>query len=194
PDTLLLLRLGADYGFPWIADRPATFWTSELQPDGFLWQKWLVWRFRDDLKIQQTPDFDSLTALLLNGAWPGPLPDDALAAAFQNLAELYLGIRPAATIGRVEIEPRLPAGWGKTRARVPYERGAIEVTYAFADDYADVGMADVSHELAVFFAYPLANGGFLRTQFSLVPGKHPQRIKLRRESDNRYRLETFEVP
>ena len=204
PDTLLLLGAGADYGFSWIADEPATFWKSELHPDGFVWQKWVEWRFRDDLKILQTPDFDSLTALLLGGAWSGLPPEEtaaphahdlsAPAAAFQNLAELYVGIRPGAQTDWVDIEPRLPSGWGKTRARVPYERGVIEVTYVFADDYAEVGMSEIGHELNVFFAYPLASGGFLRTQFQLAPGKRPQRIELKRESDGRYRLNIKDAP
>jgi len=196
PDTLLLLQAGADYGFSWIADEPKKFWKSELHPDGFTWQKWVDWRFRDDLKVQQTPDFDSLMALLLDDS-PSPVSEEtaavahdatAQAAAFQNLAELYVGIRPTATTDRVDIEPRLPSRWGRTRARVPFKRGVVEVMYAFADDFAVVSAPGLDHELNVFFAYPMASGGFLRTQFQLHPEKRPQRIELKRESDGRYRL------
>lgn len=202
PDTLLLLQAGADYGFSWIADEPEKFWKPELHPDGFTWQKWVEWRFRDDLKVQQTPDFDSLAALLLGGE-PLSVAEEtaamahdatALAAAFQNLAELYVGVRPTATTDRVDIEPRLPSRWGKTRARVPFKRGFVEVAYAFADDYAVVSASELDHELNVFFAYPMASGGFLRTQFQLHPDKRPQRVELKRESDGRYRLSVKDAP
>ncbi|MBU0508414.1 hypothetical protein KKH27_06210 [bacterium] len=203
-DTLLLLQIGADYGFNWIADNPLPLWKADRHTDGFLWQRWTDFRFRTDLKMLEIPDLDSLTTLLLEGSIPGLLTESpaldgavspcVMAASFQNLAELYVGVRPGALRDRVDIEPRLPSRWGRTSARVPFKRGYVTVTYAIADDYAVVGMDGIDHELDVFFAYPLAEGGYLRTQFKLAPGKHPQRITKKRESDGRLRLLVEEVP
>jgi hypothetical protein len=204
PDTVLFLSLGARYGFNWLDARPVVMWNSRLAVGGFAWQKWLAYRFRGDLTITQTPDFDSLSTLMLDGPLPGFLTADpayagdpslpVMAAAFQNLAEIYLGLRPDAFEHKVWIEPRLPSSWGHTAACVPFSTGYLHLDYDFGHDHAIIGMSGINREIQIYFGYPLESGGFLRTQFTLVPGEHPQRIDLKHEKENRLKLDVNNAP
>ncbi len=203
PDTALFLKMGANYGFGFLANEPAKLWSASAAIDGFIWQRWTDFIFRSDLKITETADFDSLTALLLSGSLlqtpseTSPIVSSslpAIAAAFQNLAELYIGIKPNVQVQRVDIEPHVPSQWGRTAARVPYGTGTIEVTYQFDREFAIIGASGIASDVDIFFGYPLATGGYLRTQFTLSPDSHPQRIKLRREADGRLKLDVTEVP
>ncbi|HEY3294999.1 MAG TPA: hypothetical protein VGL38_06155 [bacterium] len=204
PDTALFLSAGARYGFTWMDPRPVLFWNPRLSVGGFTWQKWIAFRMRGDVKVSETPDFDSLATLVLDGPLPGMLTNDpgytgepsmmVMAAAFQNLAEIYLGVKPDAFGHKVWIEPRLPSSWGHTAARVPFSGGFLHLEYDFAHDYATVSMSEISREEQIFFGYPLPSGGFLRTQFSLVPGEHGQRIALRQKDNNRVELVVTDIP
>ena len=204
PDTNLFLLAGARYGFNWLDDRPALFWNPRLGVGAFVWQRWTAHRLRSDVALKRSADYDSLLSYLLNGGIPGMLttrprvPDEpslpAMAAAFQNLAEVYLGVRPDAFRQRVDIEPRLPESWGHTTARVPFSDGFILLEYDFAREFAIVGAAGLSDPLEVFFGYPLETAGYLRTQFVLQPGDHPMRINLEHKAENRLDLNFFEVP
>jgi hypothetical protein len=204
PDTSLFLLAGARYGFNWLDDRPELFWNPRLGVGAFVWQRWTAHRLRSDVALKRTADYDSLLSYLLNGGIPGVLtprprvPDEpslpAMAAAFQNLAEVYLGVRPDAFRHRVDIEPRLPESWGHTTARVPFSDGFLLLEYDFAREFAIVGAAGLSDPLEVFFGYPLETAGYLRTQFVLQPGDHPMRINLEHKAENRLDLNFFEVP
>ena len=204
PDTNLFLSAGARYGFNWLNDRPELFWNPRLGVGTFVWQRWTAYRLRSDPALKRTGDYDSLLAYVLDGGIPGMLtarprvPDEpsllAMAAAFQNLAEVYLGVEPDAFRHRVEIEPRLPESWGHTTARVPYADGFILLEYDFAREYALVGTAGLSDPVSVLFGYPLETAGYLRTQFVLQPGDHPMRINLEHKKENRLDLNVFEVP
>lgn len=204
PDTNLFLSAGARYGFNWLNDRPELFWNPRLGVGTFVWQRWTAYRMRFDPALKRTGDYDSLLAYVLDGGIPGMLtarprvPDEpsllAMAAAFQNLAEVYLGVKPDAFRHRVEIEQRLPESWGHTTARVPYADGFILLEYDFAREYALVGAAGLSDPVSVLFGYPLETAGYLRTQFVLQPGDHPMRINLEHKKENRLDLNVFEVP
>jgi hypothetical protein len=204
PDTVLMLAAGARYGFNWLQENPAKLWDPRLAVGGFVWQRWVNYRFRSDLKITETPDFDSLCTLVLQGPVPGVLTQDpslagepslpVMAAAFQNLVELYLGVRPDGFEHRVHVEPRLPSSWGHTSARVPFLSGRLEVECDFAHNWAIIGMSGIPREVKVYFGYPLLEGGFVRAQFALSPGHHPMRIDYRVDKDNRARLSVSEVP
>jgi hypothetical protein len=204
PDTSLFLLSGARFGFNWLDDRPELFWNPRLSTSSFVWQRWTAYRLRSDLTLKHTADFDSLLVFVLDDAAPGMLTERphifgepsllAMAAAFQNLAEAYLGVRPEGFRKRVQIEPRLPAGWGHTTARVPFRDGFIVLNYDFAREFAMVGAEGVSDPVEVFFGYPLETAGYLRTQFVLQPGDHPTRIQLEHKPENRLDLKVFEVP
>lgn len=204
PDTALFLSAGARCGFNWLDPRPLQMWNPRLSVGGFTWQKWIAYRIRGDVKLAETPDFDSLTALVLDGPLPGLLTGDpgfagepslpVMAAAFQNIAEIYLGLKPDAFAHKVWIEPRLPSSWGHTAARVPFSTGFLHLDYDFGHDHAVIGISGIHREIQVYFGYPLPSGGFLRTQFTLVPGEHPQRIDLKHKEDNRLELIVNEVP
>jgi len=204
PDTNLFLLAGARYGFNWLDDRPERFWNPRLGVGMFVWQRWTAHRLRSDVALKRSADYDSLLSYLLNGGIPGVLtprprvPDEpslpAMAAAFQNLAEVYLGVRPDAFRHRVDIEPRLPESWGHTTARVPFSDGFLLIEYDLAREFAIVGAAGLSDPVEVFFGYPLETAGYLRTQFVLQPGDHPMRINLEHKAENRLDLNVFEVP
>ncbi len=117
PDTALFLRAGARYGFNWLDPEPLKLWNPRLAIDAFTWQRFMAYRYRMDAQIAETPDFDSLATLLLEGP---ALDLNGMAAAYQNVAEIYLGIRPEALTHRLKIEPRPPVNWGRTAARVPF--------------------------------------------------------------------------
>ncbi|RPH94384.1 hypothetical protein EHM69_07570 [candidate division KSB1 bacterium] len=204
PDTALYLQAGAKYGFNWLDNQPAGFWSRRLAVDGFVWQRYVAYRFRNNWQITETRDFDSLTALILEGPLPGllgsgPIQKEepslaAMAAAFQNLAEVYLGIHPDGFRHRVTIEPRTPASWGRTKARVPFSSGYLLLDYDFANQKAIVGMAGLQQQVDVYFGFPLPEGGFVRTQFTLMPGGHPIRIEIVRDKRKRVDIRTEEVP
>jgi hypothetical protein len=204
PDTVRFLQAGARYGFNWLDDRPALFWNPRLAVGTFTWQRWIAYRMRSDAALKQTPDFVRLLVYTLSGGLPGMLTDrplvpaepsmPAMAAAFQNLAEVYLGVRPDAFRHRVDIEPRLPARWGHTTARVPYGKGFLLIEYDFARDFAIIGMTGIEQQVDVLFGWPLETAGYLRTQFALTPGTHPMRIDLERKTENRLDLLVNEVP
>jgi hypothetical protein len=205
PDTGFFLAAGARYGFNWLDERPVRMWNKRLAVGGFTWQRWVAYKFRNDLKLTATGDLDSLAGFLFEGPIPGLLTTDpqsygepsllVMAAALQNLSEIYLGIQPNAFEHKVFIEPRLPASWGHTAARVPFGPGELTVEYSFAQHYAVVGMANMPYDVAVYFGYPLDDGGYERAQFVLEKGQHPQRIDLEQdERDNRLRVRVTEVP
>jgi hypothetical protein len=204
PDTALLLLSGARYGFNWLDERPERLWDPRLGVGAFVRQRWLAYRLRSDVTLKRTADFDSLLAQLSGGAVPGLLTKrphisgepslSAMAAAFQNLAELYLGVRPDAFRGYVGIEPRLPESWGHTTARVPFSEGFILLEYDFAHEYAVVGAEGMSDPVEVVFGYPLEAAGYLPAQFILQPGDHPQRIELEHKPQNRLDLRLSEGP
>jgi len=204
PDTALFLSAGARYGFDWLDPRPISVWNPRLSVGGFTWQKWIEYRIRGDVKTSETPDFDSLTAMILDGPLPGLLTADptlsgepslsVIAAAFENLAEIYLGLKTDAFQHKVWIEPRLPSSWGHTAARVPFSTGSLHLDYDFGHDFAIVGMSGISREVQIFIGYPLPGGGFLRTQFTLVPGDHPQKVNLHHREDNRVELVVTNAP
>jgi len=204
PDTSLFLLAGARYGFGWLDNRPTVMWNRRLSVGGFTWQKWIAYRIRGDVLINETPDFDSLSALILDGPVPGLLTGDpgytgepsmpVMAASLENLAEIYLGIKPDAFAHKVWLEPRLPATWGHTTARVPYSTGYLHLDYDFAHNYAIVAMSGITCETQIFLGYPLPSGGFMRTQFTLVPGEHGQRIDLKHREDNRLQLFVTDAP
>jgi hypothetical protein len=197
PDTLRYVRAGAHYGFGWLAERPPELIRTGL--DGFTWQKWTAQRFADDLKVTQTPDLDSLLTLLLEAPVPGVLTNDpghdgepsltVMAAAFENLAELYLGVQPNWMQQQVDILPRPPQRWGQTQARVPIGPGFLNLDYDFENNVVYIGMSGIERKLDVFFGYPLPTGGFVRTQFALSPDEPRMRIKMTRDSENRVKLE-----
>ena len=204
PDTALFLAAGARYGFGWLSDTPLTMWNPRLALGAFTWQRWIAFRCRSDLRVVPVADLDSLGAMLWSGPLPGLLTTEGgtfgepsllvMAAAFQNLAEIYLGVKPQALDHKVFIEPRFPTAWGHTAARVPFGPGFLELDYHFPESYAVIGVTGVPFEVSVYFGYPLENGGFERAQFTLEPGRHPQRIELVRERGNRISLQMSEVP
>jgi hypothetical protein len=205
PDTALYLAAGARYGFNWLDDRPERLWNPRLAVGGLTWQRYLAYRFKGNLKLTASGDFDSLCTFLQDGPLPGLLTADpgrygepslpVMAAAYQNLVEVYLGVRASFFEHKVFIEPRLPAGWGHTAARVPYGPGYLTLEFNFAQHYAVVGMSGMPYDVMVYLGYPLEDGGFERAQFTLEKGAHPQRIDFERdEKDNRTRLRVNEVP
>jgi hypothetical protein len=204
PDTALFLQMGAAYGFQQIGEHPALLWNPRLAVDGFTWQKWVAFRFRNDVGQRMTSDFDSLTALLLDGPVPGMLTENprygrepsvpVMAAAFENLATIYLGMQPNAMLRKLTLEPRPPTSWGRTQARIPYAEGFITLDLDFAHRHAYVGQEGLASDVDVVFGYPLDSGGFLRGQFTLEAGKHPVRIELEKQKDNMQRLRLDDVP
>jgi hypothetical protein len=117
-----------------------------------------------------------------------------MAAAFQNLAEIYLGLKADAFGHKMWIEPRLPSTWAHTAARVPFSTGYLHLDFDFGHDYAIIGMSGINREVQIFLGYPIPEGGFLRTQFTLVPGEHAQRVSLHHEKDNRLQLTVTDAP
>ena len=200
PDSLQYVHAGAHYGFNFLAEKPASVIPSAL--DGFAWQRWTAHRFANDYKITQTPDLDSLLSLLLEGPMPGTLTGDpghdgepslaVMAAAFQNLAELYLGVHPNWLQRRVEILPRPPQQWGRTAARIPISTGFIHLDFDFDNGAAYVSTSGLKSKLDVIFGYPLPTGGFVRTQFALSPDEPRVRIRMERDSENRVKLNVKE--
>lgn len=203
PDTLRLLQAGARYGFDWLGNDAVRWWSPAISTDGFLWQRWVAHLFAVNPTLQHSPDLDSLLTLVLSGPAVGQIglaaagdapPSVTAAAALQNIAEVYLGVRPDAFRGRVDIEPHLPPEWGPTTARIPFAGGALYVHYDLAGEIAYVGMSDIESDLKVFMGYPLSDGGFARTQFILTPAEPVQRIKQIREAGNRWRLSVDTAP
>jgi hypothetical protein len=175
-----------------------------LAVDGFTWQKWVAFRFRNEVSQRVTNDFDSLTALLLEGPVPGILTENppygrepslpVMAAAFENLATVYLGMQPNALLRKLTLEPRPPKSWGRTQARIPYAEGFITLDLDFAHRQAFIGQEKLAGDVDVYFGYPLDSGGFLHGQFTLLAGKHPVRIELEQQKENRQRLRLDDVP
>jgi hypothetical protein len=191
------VQSGAHYGFSWISEKPTSLIPAAM--DGFSWQKWTAFRFANNYKIIETPDLDSTFKLLLDGPLPGTLSDDpgrggepslaVMGAAFENLAVLYLGYHPNWMQHRVDLEPRQPQVWGHTVARLPFGPGFLHLDYNFANEYAAVGISDLNAHVDVFFGFPLPTGGFTRTQFVLSPEQPRCRVWLKRDSENRVKLD-----
>ena len=196
PDTALYVSAGAHYGFSWLAEKPSAILPESL--DGYTWQKWTAYRFGNDYKVTQTPDLDSTIAVLLHGPLPGALTENpgvggepslpVMAAAYENLAELYLGFRPNWLIRRVDLEPRPPQSWGHTKARIPFGSGFILLDYDFENSKAIIAMQGIDGKLDVFFGCPLPTGGFARTQFALSEDAPKVRIRAERDIENRVKL------
>ena len=197
PDTLRYMQAGAHYGFSWLAEKPFAIAPDEL--DGLTWQRWVAHRFANDYKITETPDLDSLLLLVLAGPQPGVLTSDpghdgepsliVMGAAFQNLAELYLGFHPNWSEHKVSFEPRPPQKWGRTAAHIPFGTGVIQLDYDFGNNRAMIAIDGIEKAVDVFFGYPLPTGSFVRTQFALTPEQPRARIRAERDIENRVKLE-----
>jgi hypothetical protein len=203
PDTVSLLTAAARYGFLKIDNDPRDWLAARPAWDAFIWQRWLHYRFNRELSLAETSDYDSLLTVLLEGSIPGSLTDTlygssvsypaANAAALQNLAEIYVGVRPHWSTLTVEISPRLPAEWGHTSARIPLATGFIIVEYDFVNERATVRIEQIDAELKVLFRYPLPSSNALTTQFLLSPARPAVKVFMVRESANRLRLEVEKI-
>lgn len=202
PDTGLFMSAGAKYGFNWLDDRPELIWKPRYCATTFDGLRWTAHRFQSDVTLRQTADFDSLISGVINGPIPGQLTVKqnvrgepsipAMAAAFQNLAEVYAGIRCDALRSYVTIEPRLPENWGHTFVRVPYCGGFLHVEYDFSNEQAILNLTGDAPPVAVMFGYPLENAGFLRVQLNLQSGETPKRVFIEHRAENRMDLKVVE--
>ena len=198
PDTLSYVRAGARYGFNYLSERPRDLMRDEALLDGFVWQRWAEYRLRDSLELAETRDLDSLLHLLFEGPVPGVLtqipirggPPSVLVMStlMEQLAELYLGVRPDMLLRRVSLEPRLPKRWGHTMARVPVGTGYLHLDYDFAHSRAAVAISGISDSVTVLFGYPVSPGGWVRTEFTLTPAEPVQQITAEIDSERRVRL------
>lgn len=198
PDTLAYLQTGARYGFNYLSQRPRDLMRAEALLDGYVWQKWTEYRFRDSVALAESPDLDSLISLLFAGPEPGvltqmplrPGPPSLLvmSALLESLAELYLGVQPDMLLRRVMLEPRLPAAWGRTLARVPMGTGYLHLDYDIAHRRAAVSISQIDDSVMVVFGYPLATGGWVRSEFALTTARPLQEIRAEIDSENRVRL------
>jgi hypothetical protein len=198
PDTLAYLETGARYGFNWLSTKPRELMIAEALLDGYIWQRWTAFRFRDSLALVETPDLDSLIALLFDGPVPGVLTQIptrggppslvVMSAMLENLAELYLGVQPDMLTRKVTIEPRLPAKWGHTMARVPMGEGYVHLDYDFEHNRAAISTSGIADSVTVFFGYPLKTGSWARTQFALTETAPEQVVTAEIDSENRVRL------
>ncbi len=198
PDSAAYMRSGANYGFEWLSGRPRELVDDENTLDGFSRLRWNEFRFRDSLKLMETSALDSMFSLLLNGPTPGTLaefPEQGgevswlvMSELVRALAELYLGVQPNMLEKKVSIEPRVPASWGRTLARVPLGTGYLHVDYDFGNSRAEVWTTGISDSLNITFGFPFRTGGFSRAQFALTQNEPRAEIVAEVDSGNRLHL------
>lgn len=202
---------GAKAGFKWLDNDPSKL-ISEIPANNFIQQRWLGYRMLNDPRVTQTTDLDALTDTLLSGGSPGiltpplhdPLPFETseflapydqqpdylgMAAAFQNLSEIYVGVIPNWFGNRVTIHPRLPNTWGRMHARVPFGTGFIHLDFDFLREQARIGLSGIDTETDISFSYPLSDDKQLPANFKLGPRRWAVVLKLKREADNRLRFD-----
>lgn len=184
PDTLAYVQAGVYNGLDLLAKEPRTVVRDLDLLDGLAWLRWNEYRMRDSVKLMETPVLDSVQALLLAGPLPGYLTEQpyrpgavspmVMYEFVTNLSELYLGIEPDMQAKKVKINPRLPADWGHTVARVPLKSGYLHVDYDFSKMQAEVWQENISDTLKVEFGFPYKSGGWLNAEF-LLTKKNPKK-------------------
>lgn len=202
PDTLALLRICARGELAWLTEANKEWHTPEELP----WEIALTFErqyFLDNLKAKEPQQWLIAEAALLDPANPAVLPGDrtaeaqmrATAAQLESVVSTYLGIRPVWSSGKIVFDARLPAGWGRTRARVPFDRGELYVDYDFENNLAWIASRGLMKEFDCQIYMPTATGA-ISCQFTLEPGEGPLEFNMIRDNNNAWfiQIESSDLP
>lgn len=194
PDTVAILR---------IAGRGSLGWLTEVSPDWHavanlpwpLEMDRLRYRFSENVKNRLTDHWDITQRTMLDVFHPGVFPQllfgdepvNSAAAEVETVVEDYLGIRPQWRKRSITFDPRLPQGWGRTRARVPFAEGELYVDYDFTNNRVWLAATGLKEVFTCQIYVPTPSGA-ISGQFKFEPGDSPKLITLVVEDDNKYRL------
>jgi hypothetical protein len=195
PDTLALLDIAADAGLSWL-HAVSEDWTNVAQLPWPEELERLHWKFSQSNSNRLSKHWASAQNALLDSDHPGILPaelfrapePDNAAAEVSTVVKDYLGIRPRWRERLITFDPRLPEGWGRTRARIPFEQGELYVDYDLANKQAWIAARGLTQTYTCSFYMPTESGS-LSQQFKLAPGDSPRKVMLVVKPGNKYRIE-----
>jgi len=202
PDSLALLRIVGRANLGWfetvdkrwleLADMP---WPLQLELARY--------RFDQSIRIRVSLHWQRTQHALLGSTEPAYFPPSEFGASYlecaaaevETITHSYLGIQPDWSGSKITFHARLPEGWGRTRARVPFGQGEIYVDYDFANKQAWVAANRLDKVYTCSFYMPTSTGA-LSQQFKLEPGDGPVMISLVEDKDSvlKLRFESASLP
>ncbi len=194
PDTLALLHIVSRASVGWFetVDKKWFELTDLAWPIELAFARY---QFDRSIRLRESAHWERAEAALLNPEHPGRLLESdfgapAVASAcaeVEFVVHSYLGIQPHWRGGKITFHPRLPEGWGRTRARVPFGNGELYVDYDFANRQAWIAANGLTREFICSIYMPTPTGA-LSQQFKLEPGDGPVRVTLIEEPASVFKL------
>lgn len=194
PDSVSLFETVSRGTLSWLKEADASWLALEALP----WDAEsarLLWTFSQDIRYRRSEHWTLAFAALNDTLHPVTLPGEleqrvqtrAAAAELVTVVEGYLGVRPNWSARKIVFDPRLPDGWGRTRARIPFADGELYVDYDFAQRQAYIAASGLVQSFDCQLYFPTKDGA-IAGQFTLEPGDQPHHFTLDVDSDNASRL------
>ncbi|MCB9358235.1 MAG: hypothetical protein H6506_01675 [Calditrichaeota bacterium] len=194
PDTLEVFAAAARGTLSWL-NEDSKIWLERSDLPWELEMASLRWNFDRQIRFRRSDHWQRAFETLFDPRHPVLLPGEtdrasqyrAAAGELETIVESYLGIRPNRSVGKIVFDPRLPNGWGRTRARVPFCEGELFVDYDLAEQRAWIAARGLTQSFECIVYLPTASGA-ISAEFTLEPGDGPHFCRLELGTDNATRL------